>query len=137
MGAKHAELRALADSRLGSGSPATWYLGMSIAQSNPDGSGFVEPVGLNYARVAITNNVTNWPAATTVGGRTTKKNGAKFTFANPSGAWGVLVEWGLFLVLTGGTPQYTNPINTAINPKAGNTPVEFDIGTLELPWGGS
>lgn len=134
MGAKHTELRAIADSRFGSGAPATWYIGMSLAFSNPDGSGFVEPVGMNYARVAFANNVTNWPAAFLLANRILKRNGAKVTYGNPSGTWGLLVEWGAFLTLTGGVPAYSNPLNQPISPRSGNTPVEFDTGTLELPW---
>ncbi|AEA27928.1 hypothetical protein Psed_5801 [Pseudonocardia dioxanivorans CB1190] len=138
MGYKHAELMAQADTRLGSGTPATWYLGMSLTVSNADGSGFTEPgSGVNYGRVAISNNTTNWPAAVLIANRVLKRNGAKFTFANPTGSWGLLVEWGLFLALTGGLPRITNPLNQPISPKSGNTPVEFDINALELPFGGS
>lgn len=138
MGAKHAELMAVADARLGSGTPATWYLGLSTAISDITGAGFTEPGGgINYARFALTNNTTNWPNAVLLGGRILKRNGAKFTFGNPSGSWGLIVEWGLFLASSGGTPHHTNPLNQPIAPRNGNTPVEFDINELELPFGGS
>lgn len=137
MGAKQDELRTIADSRFGSGSPETWHVGLSTTTSNPDGSGFTEPSGANYSRVAVTNNGTNFPSATTVSGRTTKKNGAKITFPNPSGNWGSVVEWGIFSASSGGTPKYTSPLSAPISPKNGNTPVEFDIAMLELAWGGS
>lgn len=132
MSAKDAEERSILDSRFGSGSPATWYVGLGTAAGADDGSGFVEPVGAGYARVAVTNNATNFPAATTTAGRTVKKNGTKITWPNPTGAWGLLVEAGFFEALTGGTPRYTTGIDDPIAPKSGNTPVEYDVGELEL-----
>lgn len=137
MGAKYDELRAIADLRFGSGSPTTWYIGLSTTPSNADGTGFTEPVGGGYARVAVTNNGTNFPPAGTVSGVTSKATGAKVTFPNPSGSWGNLVEWGAFDVVSGGTPRYTNPLDTTISPKNGNTPVEFDIGQLVTAWAGA
>lgn len=134
MGAKHAEQRTLADSRFGSGSPAVWYIGISTTVSSPDGTGFTEPVGGSYARVAVTNNATNWPAAVTASGRTTKKNGTPATFANPTGSWGKIAEWGAFLTSTGGTPVYSNAVNDEILPRAGLSPVEFAAQTLEMVW---
>lgn len=138
MGAHDSRERAIADSQLGGGAtswaPATWYVGQSTTQPNEDGSGFTEPVGNGYARVAVTNNATNWPAATTVGGVTSKANGAKITHPNPTGPWGQLIYWGLFTTASGGTPEYSNPLDAPISPRAGNTPVEFDIGQLVLTW---
>lgn len=45
------------------GAPATWYVGWSTTQPNQDGSNVTEPSGNGYARVAVTNNATNFPAA--------------------------------------------------------------------------
>lgn len=138
MGASNDRERAIADSQFGGGAtswaPATWYLGLSTTQPNDDGTGFTEPVGLGYARVAITNNATNFPAATTVAGDTQKTNGTKFTFPNPTGAWGAAAHYGFFLTATGGTPQYSNPLDAPITIRAGNTPVEFDINQLIMRW---
>lgn len=134
MGAKHDELRTIADSRFGSGNPVTWYIAVSTTVSNADGTGFTEPVAAGYARVAVTNNAVNFPGAATAGGTTSKTSGAKVTFPNPTGAWGNLVEWGAFTTSSGGTPRYTNPLDTSISPKAGNTPVEFDVGQLVTTW---
>lgn len=142
MGASDSRERLVADMLFGAGvitissvtyAPATWYLGMSTTAPNDDGTGFTEPVGGSYARVAITNNATNWPAAATIGGVTTKKNGAKFTFPTPTGLWGLLSYYGLFVVSSGGTPEFFNPLDTPITVQSGNTPVEFDIGFLAIP----
>jgi hypothetical protein len=130
--------RVLADSQFGAGatsySPATWYLGVSTSTPNDDGTNFSEPSGNAYTRVAVTNNVTNFPAAATVGGVTTKVNGAKFTFPNPTGSWGALTYYGWFTASSGGTPEYSNPLDTVITPRNGNTPVEFDVGQLIMPF---
>lgn len=131
--------RLLADSQFGAGvqgsfAPATWYLGTSTTTPADDGSGFTEPSGNNYGRVAITNNSTNWPAASTADGVTTKINGAKFIFNIPSGPWGSQSHWGLFTSASGGTPQYTGELDEKISPRAGNNPVEFDIGQIIIEW---
>jgi hypothetical protein len=129
--------RVIADSQFGGGAitnvaPATWYLALSTTTPANDGTGFTEPVGGSYARVAITNNATNWPAAATADGVTKKTSGAKFTFPNPTGSWGAVTHWGLFLASTGGTPEWVGALDAPISPKSGNTPVEFDTASLSL-----
>lgn len=137
-GATHARRVTIANSQFGGGAsswaPATWYCGLSTTTPSDDGSGFTEPVGGAYARAAVTNNATNFPPATTVSGETTKTNGTKITFPNPSGTWGALGHYGFFTSASGGTPEYTQPLDAAITVKSGNTPVEFDIGQMILPW---
>lgn len=134
IGASDARERAVLDMLFGSGNPTTWWLGLSTTQPNDDGTGFTEPVGAGYARVTVTNNATNFPPATTVAGETKKANGTKLTFPNPTGNWGTssLGHYGWFTASTGGTPDFTNPVNSAITVKAGLTPVEFDVGTLAM-----
>lgn len=138
MGAHSARQQKIADSQFGGGAttwaPATWYLGLSITGPNTDGTNFTEPIGSAYARLAVTNNVTNFPAAVVTAGITTKTNGAKFTFVNPTGTWGLIVYFGWFTALTGGVPEYSNALDAPITVKSGNTPVEFDIGNLVMTW---
>ena len=128
--------RAIADSQFGGGAttwaPATWFVALSTTTPNEDGTGFTEPVGGSYARVSVTNNTTNWPAATTASGVTSKANGTAIVFPNPTGSWGAVTYYGLFSASTGGTPLYVNPLDASISPKSGNTPVQFDVGNLVL-----
>lgn len=128
----------IAASQFGAGSttwaPATWHVGLSKTTSNDDGSNFTEPVGFNYARVAKTNNTTNWPAPTTLLGVTTLSNGTAITFPVPSGLWGLIVEVGFFTASTGGVPQFVKELDVPITVQSGNSPVEFAIGQLVLPW---
>lgn len=136
MGASDTRERAIADSQFGGGAttwaPATWYLGLSTTAPADDGSNFTEPVGTAYARVAVTNNATSFPPAATSQGITTKQNGVKMTFPNPTGSWGTLGYWGFFTASSGGTPEWSGPLDTTISPKSGNTPVEFDVGQLVM-----
>lgn len=128
--------QAIADSQFGGGStswaPGTWYLGLSTTTPNSDGSNFTEPSGGSYARVAIGNNTTNFPAATSLSGVTSKSNGAQFTFPTPTGLWGAITYYGLFTSSSGGVPQYFNPLDTPVTVQNGNTPVQFDLGNLVL-----
>jgi hypothetical protein len=117
MGAVDTQEVLIANSQFGGGAttwaPATWYVGLSTTTPNEDGTGFTEPVGGSYARVAVTNNTTNWPAATTSSGVTSKANGTVIQFTNPTGT-------------------YFNPLDASISPKSGNSPVQFDVGALVL-----
>jgi len=141
--ATDARERLIADSQFGAGNitvstivyaPTTWYLGLSKTTPNEDGTNFTEPVGLGYGRVTVLNNFTNFQLAVTSLGVTTKANGAKFTYANPSGLWGLLTDYGWFTTLTGGIPEYTHQLDVPITVQNGNTPVEFDIGQLVMVW---
>jgi len=53
--------KKMAELEFGSGNPAIHYLGISLTNPLQTGTGVVEPlVADGYARVAITNNSTNW-----------------------------------------------------------------------------
>lgn len=139
MGATDPRERAIADSQFGGGAttwaPATWYVGLTYTTPATDGSGFTEPVGSAYARCATTNNATNYPAASTSSGTTTKANGTTFAFPNPTGTWGLITYFGFFTASTGGLPEYWFKLDAAITVQNGNTPVQFDIGQLIMTFG--
>ncbi len=65
--------------------PATLYVGLCSSITDA-GAITGEPSGSGYARVAVTNNATNWPAAS--GGA--KSNGTAITFPKATGSWGTL-----------------------------------------------
>lgn len=54
-----------------------------------------------YARLAVTNNTTNWPAASGTS-PTTKSNGTAFTFAAATGSWGTIQSFYIVDSLTVG-----------------------------------
>lgn len=134
MGATSARERAIADSQFGGGAttwaPANWYVGLSTTTPANDGTGFTEPSGNAYARVTMVNNATNFPPATTADGITKKANGTKITWPNPTGPWGTLIQYGFFTTLTGGQPEWTGALDAPVSPRAGNTPVEYDVAQL-------
>lgn len=139
MGATDSRERAIADSQFGGGAttwaPASWFPGLSTTTPSTDGSGFTEPSGGSYARPTITNNATNFTAAVTSSGTTTKTNGTVFAFANPTGTWGLIAYFGFFTAISGGTPEYWFKLDAAITVQNGNTPVQFDIGQLVMTFG--
>lgn len=131
--------RLIADSQFGGGAttwaPATWFVGLSTTTPAKDGTGFTEPVGGSYARSSQTNNATNFPAAVTAGGETTKVNGTNTVFANPTGNWGLVTHFGYFIASSGGVVAYWFKLDAPIPCASGSTPVQFDAGGLILRFG--
>lgn len=80
---------------------ATLYLALYSVAPNSDGSGGTELTGGGYARVAITNNTTNFPNASA----RQKLNGAAIgPFANDgtAGDWAAAVAWKILDAGSGG-----------------------------------
>jgi hypothetical protein len=109
--------------------PSTLYLALYTAAPTSSGGG-TEASGGSYARVSITNNSTNWPAATG-GGPGTKANGTAFTFPTATAAWGTIVAWGLFDAASAGNGIYFGTLNTSRAVNLGDTP-SFAIGALTI-----
>ena len=65
--------------------PGVLYLGLSLTTAHKGGY-VTEPSGGGYARVALTNNSTNFPAA--VAG--SKSNAAAVMFPTPTSDWGTV-----------------------------------------------
>lgn len=90
----------LLDHVLGGGDftrPASVYVGLFTAAPTDAGGG-TEVSGGDYARVEVTNNSTNWPAAS--GG--SKSNGAAMTFPVATASWGTVAAFGIFDAASGG-----------------------------------
>jgi hypothetical protein len=99
MGLFDTKERDVLDWLFGSGSPATYDLGVSSTLPTDVGGNITEPSGGGYARVSITNNSTNFPAAPSGGPKT---NGTTFQFTAASSTWGAaLTHWVLYAA---GTP---------------------------------
>ena len=75
---------------------ATKYAGLFTTAPNDAGSGGVEVTGGSYARPAVTNNGTNFPAANP------KVNATAVTFAQATADWGLVKAMGWFDALTVG-----------------------------------
>lgn len=106
--------------------PATYYVALFTVAPNKDGGG-TEVSGGSYARVALTNNVTNWPNA--AGGA--KSNGIAITFPQATANWGTIVGVALMSAASGGTQYYWGLLNAPVTIINGQTR-EFPIGALEV-----
>lgn len=79
--------------------PATYYMALSTTTPSTSGSNFTEPVGASYARVAVTNNKTNFGYSSS-GCVVTS---ASIVFPETSGSWGVITYCGLYDASTSGS----------------------------------
>lgn len=83
--------------------PANVYIAL-YTTAPTDAGGGVEVVGGNYARVALVNNITNWPNAS--GTPTSKSNGTIITFPIATASWGTIAAFGVFDASTSGNLLY-------------------------------
>lgn len=81
-------------------SPGTLYIALFTAAPSDSGGG-TEVTGGSYARVAVTNNTTNFPNASGTN-PTSKANGTTITFPTASASWGTVVAFGIFDASSGG-----------------------------------
>lgn len=118
---------AVLDSRYGGAAftpPATVYLALFTSAPGVTGGG-TEATGGSYARVAVTNNSTNFPNS--VAG--VKSNGTDFTFAQATAGWGTVTHFGFFDALTGGNLLDFAPLTTPKTVQNGDIP-KFSAGQI-------
>ena len=106
--------------------PGTVYLALYTAAPSDSGGG-TEVTGGSYARVAITNNATNFPASS--GGA--KSNGTVITFAQATANWGTVVAWGLLDASSGGNLLYWADLTQSKAINSGDT-ARFPVGDLDI-----
>lgn len=130
-GSKSAYLRnAILDATL-SGvtytSPTTVYIALSTAafSASSTGSSMTEVSGGSYARVAVTANTTNFPAAS--GGA--KSNGTTFTFATATASWGTVTSFYVVDATSGGNVLYGGDLTTPRSIGTGDT-ASFASGAI-------
>ena len=106
--------------------PASIYIGLATAVAS-DGSTFTEISGNGYARVTVTRNQTNFPAAS--GGAVS--NGTAITFPQATGSWGTAVAVGVFDQSTSGNLLAWADLTTSKTIASGDT-ASFAIGDLDV-----
>jgi len=106
--------------------PATVYIALYTVTPTDAGGG-TEVSGGAYARAAVTNNSSNWPAA--AGG--SKSNGTQINFAMATAAWGTIVALGIHDALTGGNLLYWGPLTSSVVVNGGQSPY-FGVGGLTI-----
>lgn len=105
----------LLDHVLGGGNfarPATLYLGLGLENPLTPAD---EVAGNGYARQAVTNNATNWPAASAG----EKACAAAFTFPKASADWGKVRAFGLWDAANGGNLVKWGPLSKPYPVNAG------------------
>lgn len=106
--------------------PSTVYVALFTAAPSDAGGG-TEVSGGSYARKAVTNNGTNWPAA--VSG--SKSNGTAITFAQATANWGTVVAVGIFDAATDGNLLFWATLTNSRTVFNGDT-VTFAIGEIAI-----
>lgn len=103
----------------GAGMPATVYVALFTSIPDDGGGGTeVSTTGTGYARVAVTNNSTNWPDAT--GG--IKYNGTTIQFPTAIDSWGTISWVAIYDAATAGNMLLWGETSTDMTPIAGNAP---------------
>jgi len=104
---------------------ATYCVGLSTSDPGETGALTGEPSGGSYARIAVTNNATNFPAAS--GG--SKANGVQIAFAEATGTWGTITHFFLADALSEGNVIASGALLSAKSIESGDV-FYFDIGDL-------
>ena len=105
--------------------PATVYVAL-YTEAPTDAGGGTEVTGGSYARVAVTNNSTNFPAAS--GGA--KSNGTEITFETATANWGTVVAFGILDASTSGNLLLWATLTANKTIDSGDT-AKFAAGDLD------
>jgi len=106
---------------------ATVYIALFTAAPSDSGGG-TEVSGGSYARVPVTNNATNWPAAS--GGA--KANGTDITFPAPTANWGTIVAFAIMSASSGGVILYWGLVTPNKTVNNGDPAPKFVTGDLDV-----
>jgi hypothetical protein len=106
--------------------PGTVYIALYTAAPTDAGGG-TEVTGGSYARVAVTNNATNWPAASPG----SKQNGTAFTFPQATANWGTVVAFGILDAASGGNLLYWGDLTASKTVENGDT-AEFAVSGITI-----
>jgi hypothetical protein len=104
--------------------PTTVYIALYTAAPTDAGGG-TEVSGGGYARVAVTNNTTNFPTAS----NGSKSNGTTITFPTATADWGTIVAVGIFDASTAGNLLFWANLTASKTVQNGDT-AQFASGSL-------
>lgn len=107
--------------------PATWYVALTTTTPTDSAAG-TEVTGGSYARVAVTNNTTNFPAPTTG----VVSNGTAITFPAPTANWGTVTHFELWDAASAGTRRYWGALTTSRTVNNGDSAPSFAVGALTV-----
>lgn len=106
--------------------PASLYIALFTAAPSDAGGG-TEVSGSGYDRVEVTNDATNFPAAS--GGA--KSNGQAIAFPMATGSWGTVTHFGIFDADSGGNLLAWGALDTS-RAVANLDIVYFPAGELDI-----
>lgn len=110
---------------------ATVYVALyTVIPTDVNASG-TEVSGGAYTRVAVTNNTTNWPAATGTN-PSSKANGTAITFAAPTANWGVVVGFAIYDASSAGNELAWGSLTVNKTINNGDAAPSFAIGALTI-----
>lgn len=111
--------------------PSSVYVGLATAtiSDTTTGTTVTEPSTGAYARVTVTNNTTNWPAA--AGTPTTKKNGDVITFPEATASWGTVTHFFIADAATAGNILIYGQLSTQKVIDSGDIP-RFNAESLSI-----
>ena len=95
-------------------------------QNDADSSG-VEVSGGAYARAAVTNNSTNWPASTDG----SKSNGNSIDFPTATASWGTVLGFGIYDAASGGNLLFHGSLGSSKAIASSDTP-SFAAGSITI-----
>ena len=107
--------------------PATLYVGLSTTTITDAGGNITEPSGGSYARVAVTNNDTNFPAASSGA----KSNGTAISFTEATGSWGTVTDFFIADASSGGNILAYGALDESKIVSSGET-ISFAVGALDI-----
>ena len=108
--------------------PATWHIALFTASPGVAGSAANEVSGGSYARVAVTNNATNFPATAALAGA----NGTAIAFPAPTADWGTITYFGLCASTNEGTDdvRHFGALTSPVSIVSGGGAPTFAIGAM-------
>lgn len=107
--------------------PATFYVGLSTTAPTNTGTNVTEPSTGGYARVSVTNNASNWPAASS----RAKSNGNSVIFPTATNSWGTITHFVIYDAATAGVMVAWGELTLPIEVVTGAT-VTFAPDTLTI-----
>lgn len=109
----------------------THYVALYTALPGDGSASGTEVTGGAYARVAITNNATNWPAATGTA-PATKANGIAITFPVPTANWGVVTGFAIYDAATAGNEICWGALSVSKTINNADAAPSFAVGALTV-----
>lgn len=110
---------------------ATTYIALYTVNPSEANASGTEVTGGSYARVAFTNNATNWPAASGTA-PASKSNGVAIVFAAPTANWGVVTGFAIYDALTVGNEVAWGTLTVSKTVNNGDAAPQFAIGALVI-----